>query len=317
MIELIPPCYEIVIVGSGPAGLTAAIYAARNVAEKEQKPLVIEGHEPQGQLMKTTVVENWPGDISVMGPTLMERMRDHAKHFKTQFSDATVEDIDVGKYPYVLTLDDGSRVCAKAIILAMGATPKRLNCPGEEKHWGMGVSSCATCDGALYSGKKVIIVGGGDTAMEYATVLLRFAKEVTIVHIRDKLAASPTMQEKVLHHPSVTMRYSETVTEVLGDGKKVAGVILTHQKTGEQTRLAVDGVFVAIGLSPNSSFLPKAIKRDKKGYVETIPGSTATTVPGIFAAGDIVDWKYRQAIVSAGTGCAAALEAERWLEDKK
>lgn len=312
MIDMPLPHYEVVIVGSGPAGLTAAIYAAR----AQLAPLVVEGPKPQGQLTGTSIVENWPGDASVMGPELMQRMRDHAEKAGATFSDETITGIDVSRYPYVISTDSHKQIAANAIIIATGATPKHLGCPGEQEYWGKGVSTCAVCDGILYRDREVIIVGGGDTAMEHATTLAKFAKKITLVHIRDKLAASPAMQEKVVGHPKVTIRFNETVTAIKGDGDKVTGVVLTHQKTGVMTPLAVDGVFIAIGMSPNSAFLPLEVRRDAKGYVLAID-HTQTSVPGIFAAGDVVDRLYRQAITSAGDGCRAALDVERFLGHKK
>lgn len=303
--------HQVVIIGSGPAGLTAAIYAAR----AQLKPLIVEGPTPQGQLMGTTLVENWPGDVSVMGPELMERMRKHAETAGASFFETTITDIKTDQRPFVLTTDDNKTITADAIIITTGAVPRHLNCPGESDYWGKGVSSCAVCDGILYRDKDVIIVGGGDTAMEHALTLVKFAKKVTIAHIRDTLAASPAMQKPVLSHPKVTMRYSETVTAISGDGDKVTGVTLTNQKTGAQTTMPVDGVFIAIGLLPNSKFLPKEIERDQKGYIRTFE-HTQTSVSGIFAAGDVVDARYRQAITSAGEGCRAALDAERYLHHK-
>jgi thioredoxin reductase (NADPH) len=311
MIDAPPMHYQVVIIGSGPAGLTAALYASR----AELKPLVIEGPTPQGQLMGTTVVENWPGDISVMGPELMERMRKQAQHVGATFLDGTVTDIDTSKRPFVMSADD-KKITADAIIIATGATPRHLGCPGESEYWGKGVSSCAVCDGILYRNKEVVIVGGGDTAMEHALTLIKFAKKVTIVHIRDKLAASAAMQASVIHHAKVTICYNETVTAISGDGTKVTKVALTNQQTGKQSILSVDGVFIAIGLLPNSKFLPKEIERDQKGYVRTFE-HTQTSVNGIFAAGDVVDARYRQAVTSAGDGCRAALDAERYLHHKK
>lgn len=303
--------HQVVIIGSGPAGLTAAIYAAR----AQLRPLVIEGPTPQGQLMGTTVVENWPGDLSVMGPELMERMHHQAEQVGAAFLESTITAIQTHQRPFLLTTDDNKKISADTIIIATGATPRRLGCPGESEYWGKGVSSCAVCDGILYRDKEVIVVGGGDTAMEHALTLVKFAKKVTIVHYRDTLAASVAMQDAILNHPKVAMYYNETVTAVMGDGTKVIGVTVTDQKTGATRHLAVDGVFIAVGLLPNSKFLPAEIDRDQRGNVRTFE-HTQTSIPGIFAAGDVVDARYRQAITSAGDGCRAALDAERYLNHK-
>lgn len=301
--------HTLIIIGAGPAGLTAGIYSAR----AELKPLIISGPVPGGQLMGTTVVENWPGNISIMGPQLMMNMREHAERMGATFSEETIQSIDVTTRPFRLTTGSNTVLTADALIIATGATPKRLGCPGEDTYWGKGVTTCAVCDGALYRDKKVIVVGGGDTAMEDASFMTKFTKDITVVHIRDKLSASVPMQQRVLNNPTITIRYEATITEIHGDGTKVTGVTLTDQKTKETSKLAIDAVFIAVGLAPNSAIVQGKVDCDQRGYI-IVPGETTeTSVQGIFAAGDVVDPRYRQAIASAGEGCKAAMDAERFI----
>lgn len=303
--------HKLIIVGSGPAGLTAAIYAAR----ANLSPLVINGKNPGGQLMGTTDVENWPGEIKISGPKLMMQMQEHAAHFGTQFLDESVTSVDFSKKPFQLTTDTKTVLSADSVIIATGALPKRLNCPGESALWGKGVTTCAVCDGAFYKDRPVVIVGGGDTAMEDASFMLNFTNKITIVHILDKLTASAAMQEKVLDNAAITIIYNHTVTEIQGK-EHVTGVIITDQKSKKQQLLPTDAVFVAIGLNPNIGPFKDHVALTQSGFIK-VEKHTHTSVPGVFAAGDVYDYQYRQAITSAGSGCMAALDAERYLKSLK
>ena len=300
--------HKLIIIGSGPAGLTAAIYAARANLE----PIIIDGNDPGGQLMKTSYVENWPGEKSILGPQLMQNMRAHAKHFGTQFVSGKVTNVNFSQKPFTLTIDDKKTLQAHAVIVATGATPKRLGVPGEDAYWGKGVTTCAVCDGAFYKDKKVVVVGGGDTAMEDASFLKKFTKDITIIHILDKFTASHAMQQRVLNDPDIQIYYNSTVTEIHGDDQKVTGVTMTRKDDGTTKKMDVDGVFVAVGLSPNSAPFKEYLTCNKGGWVE-VTDQTRSNVEGIFVAGDVHDYRYRQAITSAGAGCMAALDAERYL----
>lgn len=301
--------HQLIIIGSGPAGLTAAIYAARaNLA-----PLVIKGPLPGGQLMGTTAVENWPGEISILGPKLMQQMQDQAVKLNTLFLDESVTRVNFKQKPFSITTNTNTVLTANSIIIATGASPKRLNCPGESEYWGKGVTTCAVCDGAFYKDKKVIIVGGGDTAMEDASFMLNYTCDITIVHILDKLSASHAMQERVINNPHIKIIYNSTVNEIKGDGNRVTTAIITHQPTKKSQEIAVDGIFVAIGLNPNVDPFKDQIGLEKHGFI-SVTDNTKTSVPGIFVAGDVADYRYRQAITSAGAGCMAALDAERYLK---
>jgi len=302
--------HKLIIIGSGPAGLTAAIYAARANLE----PIIIDGGEPGGQLMKTTYVENWPGEKSILGPKLMENMRNHAKHFGTQFIAGNVTKVDFSHKPLSITIDDKKTLQAHAIIIATGATPKRLKVPGEDTYWGKGVTTCAVCDGAFYKDKKVIVVGGGDTAMEDASFLKKFTKDITIIHILDKLTASHAMQQRVLNDSDIKIQYNSTVSEIHGDNQKVTGITVTDKSNNTPTKMDADGVFIAIGLDPNSRPFKEYITCNKGGWIE-ITDQTRSNVEGVFVAGDVHDYRYRQAITSAGAGCMAALDAERYLSE--
>ncbi len=299
---------HLVIIGSGPAGLTAALYAAR----ANLNPLVIEGSNPGGQLMNTTLVENWPGIKSIMGPKLMMDMKEHAKHFGTRFMAGNIINVDFKQRPFTLTTDNGKTIQAESVIVATGATPKRLGIPGEDTHWGKGVTTCAVCDGAFYPGKPVVIVGGGDTAMEDASFMTKFTDNITIVHILDKLTASAAMQKRVLNNPKINIIYNSTVTEIFGNDNGVTAATVTHQKTDVQTKIDTNAVFVAIGYNPNTAIFKDQLELDNWGYLK-VHDNTKTSVEGVFSAGDVADFRYRQAITSAGSGCMAALDAERWL----
>jgi thioredoxin reductase (NADPH) len=300
--------HKLIIVGSGPAGLTAAIYAARANLE----PIVIDGDTPGGQLIKTSYVENWPGEKSILGPQLMMNMRDHAKQFGTQFVAGNVTKVDFSQKPFSITVDNKKILQSHAIIIATGATPKRLGVPGEDQYWGKGVTTCAVCDGAFYKDRKVVVVGGGDTAMEDASFLKKFTKDITIVHILDKFTASHAMQERVINDPDIKIYYSSTVTEIHGDNQKVTGVTVTNQADNTTMQLEADGVFVAVGLSPNSAPFKDYITCNKGGWIE-VTDQTKSNVEGVFVAGDVHDYRYRQAVTAAGAGCMAALDAERYL----
>lgn len=303
--------HKLIIIGSGPAGLTAAIYASRANLE----PIIIDGDDPGGQLMKTSYVENWPGEKSILGPKLMMNMRDHAKHFGTQFIAGKVTNIDFSN-PKVkkLIIDNTIELQAYAVIITTGATPKKLGVAGEEQYWGKGVTTCAVCDGAFYPNKKVMVVGGGDTAMEDASFLKKFTNDITIVHILDKFTASHAMQERVIKDPDIKVYYNSTVTQFHGNEKHVTAVTVANQKTHEEIKIDIDAVFIAIGLDPNSGPFKNHLTCNKGGWLEA-KNQVHTEIPGVFVAGDVHDYRYRQAITSAGAGCMAALDAERYLSE--
>jgi thioredoxin reductase (NADPH) len=303
--------HKLIIIGSGPAGLTAAIYASR----ANLNPLVIQGKNPGGQLMGTTIIENWPGNMSITGPQLMTNMLEHAAHFGSQFLEESIESVDFKKKPFELTTDKGTHLTADSVIIATGASPKRLGVPGEAEYWGKGVSTCAVCDGAFYKDRPVMIVGGGDTAMENASFMLNFTKQITLVHILDKLTASFAMQERVIDNPNIKIIYNSTVTEIHGNGSHLTGVTITNQHSKKTERIDVDALFVAIGLNPNVGPFKGHLAFNKFSFIE-VTDNTQTSIPGIFVAGDVADYRYRQAITSAGSGCMAALDAERYLKSK-
>ncbi len=309
-----PIRYRLVILGSGPAGLTAAIYAAR----AQLDPLVVEGVEPGGQLMITTEVENFPGfPEGVMGPQLMLNIREQAEKFGTGFLRDQVESVDFSRRPFRLELGENT-LLADALIIATGASANWLGLESETKLRGHGVSACATCDGFFFKGQEVVVVGGGDSAMEDAIYLTRFATKVTVIHRRDKLRASRYMQEKAFKNEKIHFIWNSEVAEVLGTKEEgVQAVKLRNRQTGEVTEYPCSGVFIAIGHTPNTEPFRGHIDMDEKGYIKTACGSTRTSVPGIFAAGDVQDSVYRQAISAAGTGCMAALDAERFLGEQE
>jgi len=301
--------HNVIIIGSGPAGLTAGIYTSRAFLH----PILIEGNPPGGQLMGTTAVENWAGNISVMGPQLVMNMREHARHFGTKFLSGKVTRVDFSQCPFILETDKHGILKTHSVIISTGASPNKLHCPGEEDYWGKGVTVCAVCDGAFYPKKKALIVGGGDTAMEDASFMSKYTTDITIVHILDKLTASPAMQKRVLENPHIKIIYSSTIAEIKGNGKHVTEVVINDQKTGLITTVPVDVVFLAIGQKPNTDIFKGQIELDRMGYI-SLKGGTKTSVEGVFAAGDVADFMYRQAIVSSGSGCMAALDAQRYLE---
>lgn len=301
--------HQLIIIGAGPAGYTAAIYAAR----ANLKPLIIEGPKPGGQLMGTSYVENWPGEKSILGPELMMNIKDQAARFDTQFIDETVIKVDVTKRPFTITTKQATYQ-SQALIIATGAEPKRLGIPGEDQYWGKGVTTCAVCDGAFYVNKPIIIVGGGDTAMEDASFMTKFTDKITIVHILDKLTASHAMQQKVLNDPKIKILYNTASQEITGDGNHVSQLTAVNKQTNEVTTLGTSAIFIAVGLRPNSEMVKGQLDISPYGFIKVTHG-TKTSVEGVFAAGDVVDDRYRQAITSAGTGCMAALDAQRYLSD--
>jgi thioredoxin reductase (NADPH) len=303
---------KVVIIGSGPAGYTAAIYAARAMLE----PVLIQGIQPGGQLTITTDVENYPGFADVIqGPRLMEQMEKQAAHVGTKIHTDMVTKLELGQRPFRLTCDSGDVYLAETVILATGAQARWLGMPSEEKFKGFGVSACATCDGFFYRGKEVIVVGGGNTAVEEALFLTNFASKVTVVHRRDHFRAERILQDRLFKHPKIAVVWDSVLDEVCGaaDPSKVTHVRLKNIKTGSVQEMPADGVFIAIGHAPATELVAGQVKLKPSGYVEVAPNSTATSVPGLFAAGDVADETYRQAVTAAGMGCMAALEAERFL----
>ena len=311
--------YKVVIVGSGPAGLTAALYASRANLE----PLVVEGgggadptDVPGGQLMLTTDVDNYPGfPDGILGPELMKKMRKQAERFGTEFAMGTVAEVNLRGRPLKLTLPDGS-LSADTLIVATGAAARWLGLPEElsfRTQWG-GVSACATCDGFFYKGKHVLVVGGGDTAMEEATFLTKFASNVTVVHRRDELRASKIMQQRAQNNPKVAWLLDSVIEKIVGGpGKGVTGALVRNVKSGATSEVAAGGIFMAIGHVPNTALFKGQLEMDENGYLLTKNGTTATSVPGVFAAGDVADHRYRQAVTAAGSGCMAAIDAEKFL----
>ena len=303
---------KLVIIGSGPAGYTAAIYAARAMLE----PVLIQGIQPGGQLTITTDVENYPGFADVIqGPWLMEQMQKQAEHVGTKIVTDHVNDLDLTQRPFRLTCDSGDIYLADTVVLATGAQARWLDLPSEQKFKGYGVSACATCDGFFYKNKEVIVIGGGNTAVEEALFLTNFASKVTVVHRRDAFRAEKILQDRLFKHPKISVIWDSALHDVLGNENplKVRGVVLRNVKTGAMQEMAADGVFIAIGHSPSTELVAGKIKMKPNGYVWTAPYSTATSVPGLFAAGDVTDDIYRQAVTAAGLGCMAALEAEQFL----
>lgn len=308
--------HKLIIVGSGPAGFTAALYAGR----ANLNPVVFEGIQPGGQLTITTEVENYPGFAKgIMGPELMDIMREQAQRFGAISVYKLITKVDFSQRPFKLWADD-EEYSADAVILATGASAKLLGLPSEKHYMGYGVSACATCDGFFFRNQEVVVVGGGDTAVEEATFLTKFASKVTIVHRRDQLRASKIMQEKALKNPKIAFAWDSVVEEILGkeeSGKKsVTGVRLRNVKTNATTDLKVDGVFMGIGHQPNTALFKGQLEMDSVGYLKLQGRGTYTNIPGVFAAGDVADSVYRQAVTAAGSGCAAAIDAERWLESQ-
>jgi thioredoxin reductase (NADPH) len=303
---------KLVIIGSGPAGYTAAIYAARAMLD----PILIQGIQPGGQLTVTTDVENYPGFADVIqGPWLMEQMAAQAAHVGTRLVTDHVTKVELGRRPFRLECDSGDHYLADALVLATGAQARWLDLPSERKFRGYGVSACATCDGFFYRGKEVLVIGGGNTAVEEALFLTNFASKVTLVHRRDRLRAERILQERLYRNPKISVIWDTVLEDVLGDEQppKVKAAVLRNIKTGELTERTIDGIFIAIGHAPASELVAGQVEMKPSGYVKIAPHSTATSVPGVFAAGDVADDIYRQAVTAAGLGCMAALEAEKFL----
>ena len=304
---------KVLIIGSGPAGYTAVVYASRAMLE----PILVQGIEPGGQLTTTTEVENWPGDTEVQGPDLMIRMEAHAKAMGCEIIGDIISDLDLSQRPFTAKGDSGAVYTADAVILATGARAKWLGLPSEEKFKGFGVSACATCDGFFYRGQEIVVIGGGNTAVEEALFLTNFASKVTLIHRRDELRAEKILQDRLLKHPKIEPLWFHQLDEVIGTDSPlgVEGVRVKNVKTGEITEIACKGVFVAIGHSPATELVKDVLETHSGGYVVVEPGSTRTSIPGVYAAGDLTDDTYRQAITSAGMGCMAALDAEKFLAE--
>lgn len=303
--------HKSIVIGTGPAGLTAAIYLAR----ANMSPLVVEGPEPGGQLTTTTEVENFPGfPEGIMGPELMANMRKQAERFGAQFRTGWINSVELGARPFTLNLEGGEQLQAESLIISTGASAKYLGITGEKENVGRGVSTCATCDGFFFRNKKIIVVGGGDSAMEEANFLTRFASELTLVHRRGELRASKIMQDRARENEKISWGLNKTPLEVVAGPLGVTGLKVRDNASGAEEILPTDGVFIAIGHTPNTKFLGGQIETDEHGYIVTKPDSSETSIPGVFACGDVQDTKYRQAITAAGSGCMAALDCEKYLE---
>lgn len=305
---------KVLIIGSGPAGYTAAVYASRAML----KPILVQGMQPGGQLTITTEVENWPGRTEVQGPELMVQMEEHARAMGAEIVTDIIVKLDLGSRPFVATGDSGKVYTADTVILATGAQARWLGLPSEQKFQGFGVSACATCDGFFYRGKEVVVVGGGNAAVEEAMFLTNFASKVTIIHRRDSFRAEKILIERLKKNPKIEVIWNATVEEVLGTEAPlgVTGCRIKDVQTGAEREIPCHGFFVAIGHAPASDLVKDQLELHHGGYVKVEPGSTRTGIPGVFAAGDLTDHTYRQAITSAGMGCMAALDAERWLAEQ-
>lgn len=305
---------KVLIVGSGPAGYTAGVYASRAMLN----PILVQGIEPGGQLTTTTDVENWPGDTEVQGPDLMIRMEAHAKAVGCEIIGDIITDLDLSRRPFTAKGDSGTIYTADAVILATGARAKWLGLPSEEKFKGFGVSACATCDGFFYRGQEIVVIGGGNTAVEEALFLTNFASKVTLIHRRDELRAEKILIDRLMKNPKIEPLWYHVLDEVVGADAPlgVEGVRAKHVETGEITEIPAKGVFIAIGHAPASELVKDQLETHMGGYVVVEPGTTRTSIPGVYAAGDLTDHVYRQAVTSAGMGCMAALDAEKFLSEQ-
>ena len=305
---------KLLIIGSGPAGYTAAIYASRALLD----PILIQGIQPGGQLTITTEVENWPGEKEIQGPDLMTNLEDHAKAAGTNIINNTIMKLDLKKYPFLAISDNGNEYEAESIILATGAQAKWLGLKSEDKYKGFGVSACATCDGFFFRNEIIAVIGGGNTAVEEALFLTKFAKKVILIHRRDTLRAEKILQERLFNNPKVEVIWNSVLKEIIGIDNPlcVEAIKIENQKNNKEIEIACKGVFIAIGHAPSNKLILNQLETHNGGYVVTKPNSTETSIPGVFAAGDITDFKYRQAVTAAGMGCMAALEAEKFLSEK-
>ena len=305
---------KLLIIGSGPAGYTAAIYASRALLD----PILIQGIQPGGQLTITTEVENWPGEKEIQGPDLMTNLEDHAKAAGTNIINNTIMKLDLKKYPFLAISDNGNEYEAESIILATGAQAKWLGLKSEDKYKGFGVSACATCDGFFFRNEIIAVIGGGNTAVEEALFLTKFAKKVILIHRRDTLRAEKILQERLFNNPKVEVMWNNVLKEIIGIDNPlcVEAIKIENQKNNKEIEIACKGVFIAIGHAPSNELILNQLETHNGGYVVTKPNSTETSIPGVFAAGDITDFKYRQAVTAAGMGCMAALEAEKFLSEK-
>ena len=305
---------KLLIIGSGPAGYTAAIYASRALLD----PILIQGIQPGGQLTITTEVENWPGEKEIQGPDLMTNLEDHAKAAGTNIINNTILKLDLKKYPFLAISDNGNEYEAESIILATGAQAKWLGLKSEDKYKGFGVSACATCDGFFFRNEIIAVIGGGNTAVEEALFLTKFAKKVILIHRRDTLRAEKILQERLFNNPKVEVIWNSVLKEIIGIDNPlcVEAIKIENQKNNKEIEIACKGVFIAIGHAPSNELILNQLETHNGGYVVTKPNSTETSIPGVFAAGDITDFKYRQAVTAAGMGCMAALEAEKFLSEK-
>ena len=305
---------KLLIIGSGPAGYTAAIYASRALLD----PILIQGIQPGGQLTITTEVENWPGEKEIQGPDLMTNLEDHAKAAGTNIINNTIMKLDLKKYPFLAISDNGNEYEAESIILATGAQAKWLGLKSEDKYKGFGVSACATCDGFFFRNEIIAVIGGGNTAVEESLFLTKFAKKVILIHRRDTLRAEKILQERLFNNPKVEVIWNSVLKEIIGIDNPlcVEAIKIENQKNNKEIEIACKGVFIAIGHAPSNELILNQLETHNGGYVVTKPNSTETSIPGVFAAGDITDFKYRQAVTAAGMGCMAALEAEKFLSEK-
>ncbi len=301
---------DLIIIGSGPAGLTAALYGAR----AGLNPLVIEGPMPGGQLIESPHVENWPGEHLISGFELLQKIRKHAQLFGARFLEHEVHHVQCVKSPFYLKTQGSLELWTKALIIATGATPKKLGVPGEQEYWGKGVTTCGVCDGPFFKDKPVIIIGGGNRALEQAAFMLNYTHTITIVQLLSAITASPTIAAPLLANPHITVLYTSTVVEIQGDGKHVTHVRIQNQKTGMEDVRPAYGVIMAIGSKPNTELFAGQLARDSASYIIVQDDTSVTSVKGVFAAGDAADHRYRQAITSAGAGCKAALDAEQYLK---